>query len=144
MIIIKFWDNAGSALLTSWFLGLYLLYAVVIWCSKILGSSCLRIWRCRFTTSETIFAVLEKGMIVGICSVFLFGLKVAIFIPQGSTVFRVSIQNCSRLSRNSLVSSNEAWMGIFFTLGSNWINLKICHRGSCANHDLYQSVWPMR
>ena len=43
-------------------------------------------------------------------SLFLFGLDVAILRPQGSSV---SIQNCSWLSRNSLVSSDEAWIGTF-------------------------------
>ncbi len=47
---------------------------------------------------EAVLAFLEKGMIRGICLVFLFGLDVAIFMPQGCTVFSVLIQNCSRFS----------------------------------------------
>ncbi len=78
--------------MTSWFLRLCLLYAaVVIWCSKTSVTSCLRTWKLLFTISEAVLAVLEKGIIRGICSVFIFGLDVAIFMPQASTVFSVSV-----------------------------------------------------
>ncbi len=39
-------------------------------------------------------------------------------MPHGSTVLSVSVQNCSWWSRNSLVSSNGAWQGIF---SSAWL-----------------------
>ncbi len=35
-------------------------------------------------------------------------------------------------------SSNEAWIGIAFQFGSDWIHLKVCHQCSSASHDIYQ------